>query len=150
VIHLRNFRKHDLPRLYELDQSCFAPETAYSMADLRHFLATPRSVAWVAEGEEGLAGFLILERTRIDGVVSGHLITIDVDVAARRLGVGGLLLGAAEAYLRAEGIARLTLEVSEENAGAMAFYSRFRFAAIGRIPNYYAGGVTALVMEKAL
>jgi len=150
VIHLRSFRKHDLPRLYELDQSCFAADTAYSMADLRHFLSTPRSVAWVAEGEGGVVGFLILERVRIDGIMIGHLITIDVDGAARRLGVGSLLLGAAETHLRGEGISRLTLEVSEENPAALAFYRRFGFTATGHIPNYYAGRTTALVMEKEL
>lgn len=151
MILLRSFRKHDLPRLFELDQSCFPPDIAYSMADLRYFLSTPRSLSWIAESEDGLvAGFLIVERVRREGAMTGHIITIDVEQGARRQGVGGRLLGAAEARLREEGISRLTLEVAEDNASALAFYHRFGFTPIGHIPDYYAGRLAAQVMEKAL
>jgi [ribosomal protein S18]-alanine N-acetyltransferase len=156
VIRLRSFRKHDLPRLYELDQACFAQGIAYSMADLRYFLANPRSLALVAEDAlqdgagERLAGFIIVERLRRRGEMAGHIITIDVERGMRRQGVGSLLLVGAEARLKEEGIARLGLEVAEDNSGAQAFYRRFGFTAVGHIPNYYAGGLTALVMEKPL
>lgn len=156
MIRLRSFRKHDLPGLYELDRACFAPEIAYSMADLRYFLASPRSLALVAEhaqedGADGrLAGFIIAERVRRRGEMTGHIITIDVEGGMRRQGIGSLLLEEAEAWMKEEGIARLSLEVAEGNSGARAFYRRFGFTAVGHIPNYYAGSLTALVMEKAL
>lgn len=120
------------------------------MADLRYFLSTPRSLSWIAEGDGVVVGFLIVERARRGSAMTGHIITIDVERSARRRGVGSLLLAAAEARLREEGISKLTLEVAVDNATALAFYDRFGFTAVGHIPNYYAGRVAARVMEKAL
>lgn len=151
MIRLRGFRKQDLPRLYELDQACFASGIAYSTADLRYFLANPRSFCFLAEDDaDHLAGFILVERLRRSGVMTGHVITIDVDPGMRRQGVGSVLLKAAEARLREEGIAQFLLEVAVDNSAAQAFYRRFGFTAIGYIPNYYAGKLAAQVMQKDL
>lgn len=151
MIRLRGYRKQDLPRLYELDQACFASDIAYSTADLRYFLTNPRSFFFLAEDDaDHLAGFILVERLRRGGVTTGHVITIDVDPGMRRQRVGSLLLEAAEARLREEGIAQLLLEVAVDNAAAQAFYCRYGFTAIGHIQNYYAGRLAAQVMQKVL
>jgi ribosomal protein S18 acetylase RimI-like enzyme len=97
-----------------------------------------------------LAGFIIIERARRDGKQIGRIITIDVAECTRRLGVGSLLVEAAEEQLRKEGVNVLTLEVAEDNKGARAFYRRLGFSTTGRIPKYYAGRWDALVMEKGI
>jgi [ribosomal protein S18]-alanine N-acetyltransferase len=151
VVLLRNFRKSDLNKLYELDQACFAPDIAYSKAELKYFLNSLACVCWVAESEgKSPAGFLILERVRRRGSVVGHIVTIDVAAAMRRQGVGRILLETAETEARREGARSLLLEVAEDNAAARAFYQHQGFAETGRIGGYYAGRLDALVMEKTL
>lgn len=150
-IRLRGFRKHDLPELHQLDQRCFAQDIAYSIADLKYFLANTRCFCWVAEApDERLAGFTIVERIRRGGRMTGHIVTIDVDREMRRQGVGRVLLEAAEEQLKREGAVLLTLEVAEDNAAARSFYHQFGFAEAGRIPDYYAGRLDAQIMEKSI
>ena len=140
-----------MPGLYELDQCCFAQDIAYSMADLKYFLTSARSLCWVAEAAgERLAGFTIVERVRRRGSMTGHIVTIDVDREMRRQGVGRILLEAVEKRLKKEGAALLTLEVAEDNTAAQSFYHRLGFADTGRIPDYYAGRLDAQVMEKSI
>ncbi|HEV2272589.1 MAG TPA: N-acetyltransferase [Acidobacteriaceae bacterium] len=150
-IRVRAYRRHDLPRLYELDQSCFPPDIAYSRADLRYFLASPRCFCWVAESpSDSVAGFIIVERVRRSGSMTGHIVTIDVGAQMRRQGVGRLLMETAEEQLTREGAILMSLEVAEDNLPAQVFYRRLGFAEVGRIPKYYAARQDARVMEKRL
>lgn len=85
-------------------------------------LRGPRLI--IAE-EAGVAcGFAFLEPA-IDyftGEPQGHLGMIAVTDEAEGRGVGRMLLGAAEAWARASGFARLTLNVFEGNARARRLY----------------------------
>ena len=166
MTRLRSFVKGDLDQLHELDRMCFPPGISYSIAELRYFLVSPRCLCWIAEGdaEQGgvelggagsaglpvFLGFLIVERQRRAGGMSGHIITIDVRPEARRHGVGKLLMQSAEAQMKREGANRLVLEVAVDNNAAMAFYGRMGFFRTARIPEYYPGRLDAEVMEKAI
>ena len=151
MVHLRHGRRQDLAGLYQLDQACFPQEIAYSRAELEYFLAHPRCSCWIAEQpERKLAGFVILERARRQGVPTGHIVTLDVDPSARRCGLGTLLMRAAEKQMKQEGAGVLSLEVAENNAAAREFYRGLGFITRGRIAKYYGGRVDAEVMEKAI
>jgi ribosomal-protein-alanine N-acetyltransferase len=151
MTRLRNFEMGDLAGMYALDQVCFPPEIAYSHTELHYFATHPRCACWVAEGpDRHLAGFLILERQGRRRRAAGHIITLDVDPAERRLGLGRLLMQAAEARMRAENALILSLEVAVNNVAARQFYRSLGFAAVGTIANYYGGRIDAEVMEKAI
>jgi ribosomal-protein-alanine N-acetyltransferase len=75
---------------------------------------------------------------------------IAVDPAARRSGVGSLLLARVEHEARVRYSEQLLLEVREDNAGACAFYAARGFTEIDRRPRYYADGTTAVVLRKEL
>lgn len=83
-----------------------------------------------------------------------ELLTIAVDPAARRRGVGRDLLARFEAEARARGAAEAFLEVAEGNAAARALYAGAGYAVAGLRPRYYrdgAGGAeAALTLRKAL
>lgn len=148
---IRGYKKRDFPRLYQLDQLCFPPEIAYSRAELQYFIGHPRCSCWIAEADGGdVAGFLIIERVHAEGRLTGHIVTLDVEVASRRQGFGALLMQAAEEQMKQEGAQHLLLEVAENNAGAQRFYRSLGFVARGRINQYYGGKIDADVMEKAL
>jgi ribosomal-protein-alanine N-acetyltransferase len=148
---LRPAVHEDYPVLYTLDQACFAPGIAWSKAELQYFLKYPGNLSIIAESEAGrIVGFAIAGRQRRQGVLLGRLITIDVDPALRRHGVGHRLLAEIETQLRGIGATAVLLEVAVDNTTAQEFYVRHGFARTGRIPGYYLGRIDALAMEKQL
>ena len=72
---------------------------------------------------------------------------IAVMPSRRRQGVAGRLLGDLAAAVRAQGAARVLLEVAADNDAAIAFYETYGFTTISRRAGYYRGGVDALVMQ---
>jgi ribosomal-protein-alanine N-acetyltransferase len=85
---------------------------------------------------------------RVDGLVvgyaglmftgdDGHVTTIAVDPAWRRVKIGSRLLVELARAARQRGARNLTLEVRITNAGAQAMYERFGFANAGIRKNYY-------------
>jgi len=148
---LRPVVNDDFTVLYALDQACFAPGISWSKAELRYFLKYPGNAGIVAEDPaRRIVGFAIAGMERRRGALLGRLITIDVDPALRRRGVGHLLLAEVERQLRGAGVASVLLEVAVDNTGAQAFYESHGFRRIGRIPGYYLGRIDALAMEKPL
>ena len=151
AFRLRPAAHEDYPALFKLDQACFAPGIAWSKAELGYFLKYPGNLSIVAENEAGrIVGFAIAGRQRRQGALVGRLITIDVDGAWRRRGVGHSLLEEIETELRGMGVVAVLLEVAVDNTAAQEFYVRHGFARTGRIPGYYLGRIDALAMEKQL
>ncbi|MGB9029292.1 MAG: N-acetyltransferase [Acidobacteriaceae bacterium] len=151
AFRLRPAAHEDYPALFKLDQACFAPGIAWSKAELGYFLKYPGNLSIVAENEAGrIVGFAIAGRQRRRGALVGRLITIDVDGAWRRRGVGHSLLEEIETELRGMGVVAVLLEVAVDNTAAQEFYVRHGFARTGRIPGYYLGRIDALAMEKQL
>jgi [ribosomal protein S18]-alanine N-acetyltransferase len=151
MIQLRSFQTRDLARLHQLDRVCFEPEIAYSKAELQYFLTHPRCSCWIAERPESkVAGFVIIERASRNGEPAGHIVTLDVDPAERRRGLGTLLMQTAEEQMKQEGTGVMSLEVAQNNAAARRFYRALGFVTRGRIAKYYGGRVDAEVMEKAI
>ena len=103
---VRDFQPADFETLWRIDQDCFPPGISYSRAELKLYmrrrgsftLVAGRSTA-VSSGQKvlRLPAFIVAEA---DVRGHGHIITIDVVAAARRFGVGSLLLRAAEDRLR--------------------------------------------------
>ena len=151
MIHLRAVERADLDALFALDHKCFPPGIAYSRADLRYHLSHPRSFSVVAEdAAKSILGFAIAESHLEEGRRIGHIITIDVTPAARRNGLGRMLMEALLDHLRAIETAKIRLEVAIDNADAQAFYLQHGFVKTGRIPGFYLGKLDALTMEKPL
>src|ERR1700691_2918636 len=144
MIRLRGFQTRDLAGLHRLDQVCFPREIAYTRAELQYFLTHPKCSCWIAEQPGSkLAGFVILERASRNGHPAGHIITLDVDPADRRHGLGTLLMQTAEAQMKQEGAAVISLEVAENNAAARQFYRGLGFVCRGKIAKYYGGRIDA-------
>ncbi len=149
---LRPCANTDLDELYRLDQICFQPGIAYPRSELRYYLQHPRffSLAAVDESEGKIYGFAVAKCGPRAGLLTGHLITIDVDPEMRHRGAGTLLLQGIERELRRRGAAAVRLEVAVDNEGAQAFYRRAGYTQTGLLRGYYLGTLDALVMEKAI
>ncbi len=141
---LRPFRPADFDALWRIDQECFPPGIAYTRAELAHYLRRRGALAVIAEKADGIAGFVVAElRQR-----AGHIVTIDVRPAARRVGLGSSLITAAEERLRAAGCSSVFLETAVDNQAALAFYKRHGYSVVGIIPRYYQNSLDALRLEK--
>ncbi|MGY5885946.1 ribosomal protein S18-alanine N-acetyltransferase [Modestobacter lacusdianchii] len=144
-VRLRDMTVADLPRVMELEEELFAPDTwtewmyrdELARPDTRHYLVA------VADDESvvGYAGLIAYAD-------EAHIATIGVTGAHQHEGIGGLLLDT----LLAEADRRPTpvlLEVRADDADTQAFYRRRGFAEIGRRPHYYPlSGADAVVMQR--
>ena len=144
---IRDFKTEDFETLWLIDQECFPAGIAYSRRELKLYMRRRGAVTLVAEGPpSGSIGAFIVAHAG----PSGHIITIDVVAAARRSGVGSMLLRAAEDRLRAAGSQVVGLETAVDNLAALAFYKRHGYSVVRAWPRYYSNGVDALVMSKEL
>ncbi len=151
MIHLRGIERTDLDALFALDHECFRVGIAYSRADLRYYLSHPRSFSVLAEDSaKCIVGFAIAESYLEEGRRIGHIVTIDVAPAARRQGLGRMLMEAMLDHLCAADAVTVRLEVAIDNVDAQAFYERLGFVKTGRIRGFYLGTLDALTMKKPL
>lgn len=110
---------------------------------------TAGHACWVGRENGRLSSFAVAMR----GVDEEHLLAIGVRPERQRQGLGAALLEFLCANARADGIARMLLEVRPSNVGALAFYRRLGFAEIGRRRGYYPtieGREDAIAMAKEL
>ena len=164
---IRDFQPADFDALWQIDQDCFPPGISYSRAELSYYIRRRSSFtllalqATTADADKQklkknsppataenipIAGFIVAEAVR----ASGHIITIDVVAAARRSGVGSLLLSAAEVRLSAAHCRAVVLETAVDNITALKFYKLHGYSVTKTHPRYYSNGVDALVLEKSL
>lgn len=129
---LRPLTDADLPRLLELERELFGPG-AWSAGMLAEELAAPGRWYVGADGDGRLVGYAGLW---FDGDVT-QVMTIGVDPAAQRGGLGTALLTALVARSRELGAQAVLLEVRVDNEAAIALYQRAGFEIIGRRRRYY-------------
>lgn len=125
------------------------PEEPWSAESFASLLAMPGACGSIALEEGEPLGY-ILCRTAVD---QGEIISLGVVPAARRRGVGRLLLDAVLDDVRKDGVDTMFLEVAEDNAAGRALYAAAGFVPISRRPGYYIrpdGRVTALVLRATL
>ncbi len=140
---IRDARKNDLRRLYDIDQVCFPPNIAYSMDEMRWYLRHPKAISKVAESGGTTVGFAI---GKLSAALQAHIITLDVIPEVRRRRVGCALMEALHGEFRSRGIRRVALEVATQNVPAQRFYLSFGYVRQGLLPGYYGEGNDAYRM----
>lgn len=111
----------------------------WSTAAFASTLAGPGTVTVVATAannapqETSLMGFAIAHLTGPEA----EILTLAVDPAHRRRGIGQRLVTALFTEARAAGSTMLLLEVESRNNAAQALYAAAGFVATGRRPGYY-------------
>ena len=146
---VRSASPADLDRIAEIEQASFgdpwtfdALETALGLAHIR-FL--------VAEQGGGAGSRLVGYVVALVMGDEGEIADIAVDPAARRAGVGRLLLTRVGEEMARCGVRALYLEVRESNVGAIGLYRGHGFEAVGRRRAYYRHPVEdALVLKRAI
>ncbi|MBA2440841.1 MAG: ribosomal protein S18-alanine N-acetyltransferase [Rubrobacter sp.] len=138
---VRPLRREDLPEVRQIDAESL--ERPWSEGVWREELRSPFGTYLVAEGPEGVAGYIGIKHTA--GEL--HIVTIAVRAEYRRRGIARTLIEAAiSEYASAS---RVYLEVRPSNVAARALYESFGFRETGRRPRYY-GNEDALLMTLDL
>jgi ribosomal protein S18 acetylase RimI-like enzyme len=145
-ITLRPYTPKDFDSLYEIDQSCYSPDIAYSRPELRAYLNFPGADCLVATIRSKPVGFCLSAHKDI----RGHIITIDVLEKHRRHNIGSRLLTAVESRLAKFGVREIVLETAIDNDSAIAFWQKHGYRTRGIWKGYYPGGRDAYAMIKTI
>lgn len=148
-VAIRPATANDLQNLVDLERECFTAE-AYTKGQIRDLLEYPNAVAFLAEIDADIAGFVISLVENFEGSKLGHIVTIDVAVKHRRKGAGLTLLKTAEGTLSQRGVRAVYLEVREDNISALQLYRKRGYVKTEILENYYSSGIRALRMMKQL
>lgn len=136
VMQVRRMSAGDLWRVVEIAASLAHaprwPESAYLAAMNAENL--PQRIALVAEDSGTVMGFVIASVVAQEA----ELEMIAVAAEAHRRGLGGKLLEALLAELRAAHVSDLILEVRTSNGAAQGLYRAGGFVECGRRLRYYA------------
>ena len=127
-----------LNKLADLHKLCF-PHRPWDADDFRDL---KKSGCEIVASENGF----IVWRTVCDET---EIITIGVNPAARGDGIATAMLTLMEHKIKKAGVKKIFLEVSAENAPAIALYKKCGFIENGRRPKYY-DGVDAVLMKKEI
>ncbi|SHO48948.1 GNAT family N-acetyltransferase [Desulfopila aestuarii] len=137
----------DLDALVALEHELFTSDRI-PRRQFRYLLTRANSVAVKIEQEGKLAGYLILLRRRRSQNL--RIYSIGISTWARHLGYGRELVSFAEQFARENTLRYVTLEVCEQNIGAIKLYERTGFQRHGEKPGYYEDGCNALCMRKEI
>ena len=132
--------------MHALDLICFEEPFRFSLRAMRRFALAPQAIVWVAEGRDGLAGFVIVESEGNEG----YVVTLDVAPSERRSGVAAELMRRAQESLAAAGVSAVGLHVFVGNAGALRFYEEIGFRQVRMELGFYGKGLDALVYAREL
>ncbi len=140
---VRRATKKDLPSVYRIEVEVFGTDAWHPLA-LGFFLYLDKAVFLVYDdGDVGGYAVGVVEKAS-----KGHVLNIAVKQGYRRRGIGGALLESLEEELGKLGAQEFYLEVRQDNTGAIAFYEKKGYRAIGVMKKYYWDGCDAIIMSK--
>lgn len=140
---VRAAREQDIPALCAIEAACFSDP--WSAGAIAAQLAAPTGLSLIAEENGAPLGALFLSCLPPEGEVY----RLCVLPAARRRGVGRLLLARGLEAEREAGVLRMFLDVRASNEPALSLYRAFGFTECGRRAGYYrAPREDAVLMER--
>lgn len=137
----------DIDALLAIENAAFATDRI-SRRSFRLLIERDTASVLVADEGDGLMGYCVVLYRTGSGVA--RLYSIAVSPGTNGRGVGKALLQAAEDAAFENDRLILRLEVREDNPRAIMLYEKNGYRPIGKEPNYYEDGATALRYEKML
>lgn len=144
-------RPRDAAHLAKLHARSFS--VGWSEDEMERLLSDPAVVTHLvrANGGRGEAIGFLMSRVAAD---EAEILSVAVDPRARGRGIARDLLRHHLARIAARGMARIFLEVGEDNRPALRLYDKAGFREVGKRAGYYlkpgGGTVSALVLRREL
>lgn len=151
-VSFREFRRGDIDALFYLDERCYPPDDRIVYHQLVSTLLAPEVAAVVAEATEwrdpGVVAALIVrsepEQARL------NVVSLMVEPALQRRGLGRRLLRLGQALGRAQGLTALAVPVAAGNEGAAAFLAACGLEDTGRPEPFFADEAGGSVWQCTL
>lgn len=144
---IRDLSLSDLDVITEIDQLCFPPGIAFDREVFEYCLSQEFCRGFGVEREGRLAAFAIINFT---GPRSMQIVTIDVLPEHRGQGLARTIMSEIEGAARGHDVRRIVLQVSTQNETAIALYQKWGFQIKSVLPDYYARGMDAFLMDKKI
>jgi [ribosomal protein S18]-alanine N-acetyltransferase len=149
-VQYRLYHPSDFEQLYTIEEACFDSVLRFDRSYMKQLTERDSSATWTAEENERLAGFVIVEWTKMLRGIVAYIQTIEVDPTFRRRGIARELLRLAEASAREAHATYIWLHVDENNAAAIALYQSNGYERHGRHEHYYENGHNAEIYARPL
>jgi ribosomal protein S18 acetylase RimI-like enzyme len=149
-VHYRLFQPNDFADLYAIEEVCFQPPLRFGRRYMRRLIDNPASATWIAEDQDKMTGFAIVEWTLEPGHPTAYIQTLEVSPKHRRKGIGLELLRRLEGSARSAGTSLIWLHVEEGNESAIRLYRAEGYQLKGRHEHYYENSRSAEVYSKPL
>ena len=146
---VRKASLRNLDDLMRIERECFTNE-AFTKEQIETLLRNSNAIAFLAQVNEEVAGFIIGEIENHGATKVGHICTIDVAVKHRRRGVGLNLLEEMENAFLQRGAETGYLEVRVDNNEARRLYEKQGYVELEDLKSYYSRGGHGLRLIKQL
>src|SRR6185369_14248712 len=123
-VRVRELRGYDMASVMWIERAAY-PLYGWSEAEFEDSLRSPDARGIVAEHDNKVVGYVIVEQARR----SIELLNITVDRAVRRAGIGSLLVDAIKQRLTPNALNKIYTVVAETNLDGHFFFSRTGFVA---------------------
>lgn len=137
--HIRDAGPRDAAMLTALHAETFGDES-WSDDQIHGSLALATTKTWAAYDGDTLLGFILCQS--VPGEI--EILTLCVSPARRRQRIGMGLLQAMMEAARANGGAKIFLEVAEDNIAARRLYESLGFTVTGTRAGYYKRGAVTV------
>lgn len=154
-MRIRDYKPADLPRLCEINDTCFEGLERPPHEDFKSMLSI--SEVWVAEAAE--PGFNGDTKTYEVGTIFGYIIVtrsygaylwqVAVDSKHRERGIAGYLMSHAEQWCKSRGDESIRLHCQSTNPSQKLYFDR-GYRVYDLAPGYYGEKTLALMMKKGL
>lgn len=146
----RPYKPGDFEALYAIEKLCFEAIARFSVRYMRQLVTSTHRATWIAEENDRMTGFAIVEWAREAERMAAYIQTIEVTPEFRGHGIGAELLQRIEDSARAAGSELIWLHVDAENSAAIRLYEGHGYVYEATQENYYPHGRAALVYIKPL
>src|SRR5438105_3060784 len=118
---ITNPSKPDIELMFDLYREAFGKDLEHD--SLQQTFSVPGTFAIISDSGLCVASIMVDE---------AEIFYIGVKKNYRRIGAASKILKEALDYLKQKSVAKIFLEVSEENLAALELYKKFKFEIIGR------------------
>ncbi|MEK7409667.1 MAG: ribosomal protein S18-alanine N-acetyltransferase [Acidobacteriota bacterium] len=139
------FRRWHLEGVLEIEHASFGEE-AYTREMFLELQRDCGELFFVARRAGRVAGYIV-SGLRAD---RAEIVSIAVDPACRRMGLGKALMARTLQDLERRGARRVGLMVRSSDAAAISFYRGFGFRPVRRVAGYYGDGGEGLRMVREI
>jgi ribosomal-protein-alanine N-acetyltransferase len=140
---VRRARIADFDRILAIERAGFG-KWAWDRNLFAEYARTSGELFLVATSQDRVIGYCITCISRRLLMRRAELESIAVDPAVRGKGAADALMSATLRSLKRRGIPRIGLMVKVTNERARAFYERYGFRKIRRVPGYYEDGADGI------